>query len=47
MTTPAYILRLREHVGHDLLLLPGASGVVRDVSFQTSRANVSRETTWP
>jgi 8-oxo-dGTP diphosphatase len=26
---PPYVARLRAHVGHDLLLLPGASGVVR------------------
>jgi 8-oxo-dGTP diphosphatase len=30
MAISPYITRLREHVGHDLLLLPGASGVVRD-----------------
>ena len=28
MPTPQYILDLREHVGHALLLLPGVSGVV-------------------
>jgi len=30
MAISPYITRLREFVGHDLLLLPGASGVVRD-----------------
>lgn len=30
MAISPYIARLREHVGHDLLLLPGASAVVRD-----------------
>lgn len=30
MAISPYITRLREHVGHDLLLLPGASAVVRD-----------------
>jgi 8-oxo-dGTP diphosphatase len=30
MAISPYITRLRAHVGHDLLLLPGASAVVRD-----------------
>jgi 8-oxo-dGTP pyrophosphatase MutT (NUDIX family) len=30
MTTPAYVLRLREHVGHDLLLLPVAAALIHD-----------------
>jgi 8-oxo-dGTP diphosphatase len=30
MAISPYITRLREYVGHDLLLLPGASAVVRD-----------------
>ena len=28
MPTPQYILRIREKIGHDLMLLPGVSGVV-------------------
>ena len=30
MPVSPYVARLRAHVGHDLLLLPGVSGVVRD-----------------
>ncbi|MER6591308.1 NUDIX domain-containing protein [Micromonospora purpureochromogenes] len=30
MPVPSYVTRLRAHIGHDLLLLPGVSGVVRD-----------------
>ncbi|SCF20551.1 NUDIX hydrolase [Micromonospora mirobrigensis] len=30
MTISPYIARLRAHIGHDLLLLPGVSAVVRD-----------------
>ncbi len=30
MPVPEYVTRLREHIGHDLLLLPGAGAVVRD-----------------
>lgn len=30
MAASPYVLKLRVHVGHDLLLLPGASAVVRD-----------------
>jgi 8-oxo-dGTP pyrophosphatase MutT (NUDIX family) len=30
MTTPLHILRLREHVGHDLLLLPVAAALIHD-----------------
>ena len=30
MPTPSYILQLRQHHGHDLLLLPGVSAVVLD-----------------
>lgn len=30
MTTPAYVLRLREHVGHDLLLLPVVAALIHD-----------------
>lgn len=28
MPTPPYILELREHIGHELLLLPGVAAVV-------------------
>ncbi|MFV2114632.1 hypothetical protein ACFHW0_20170 [Micromonospora sp. LOL_025] len=30
MAVSPYVARLRAHVGHDLLLLPGVSAVVRD-----------------
>jgi len=30
MPASPYVTRLREHIGHDLLLLPGVSAVVRD-----------------
>src|SRR6186997_2370695 len=30
MAASPYVTKLRAHVGHDLLLLPGASAVVRD-----------------
>ncbi|MEU1604636.1 NUDIX domain-containing protein [Micromonospora matsumotoense] len=30
MAVSPYIVKLRAHVGHDLLLLPGVTGVVRD-----------------
>lgn len=30
MPVPEYITRMRQHIGHDLLLLPGAGAVVRD-----------------
>ncbi|WP_433290928.1 NUDIX hydrolase [Actinoplanes sp. CA-030573] len=30
MPASPYVTRLRAHIGHDLLLLPGASAVVRD-----------------
>ncbi|MEU8816905.1 NUDIX domain-containing protein [Actinoplanes sp. NPDC048796] len=30
MAVSEYVSKLRAHVGHELLLLPGASGVVRD-----------------
>jgi 8-oxo-dGTP diphosphatase len=30
MAASPYVLKLRAHVGHDLLLLPGVSAVVRD-----------------
>ncbi|WP_250003694.1 NUDIX domain-containing protein [Actinoplanes sp. M2I2] len=30
MPVPEYVTRMREHIGHDLLLLPGAGAVVRD-----------------
>jgi len=30
MTTPLHIVRLREHVGHDLLLLPVAAALIHD-----------------
>ena len=30
MPVPDYVTRMREHIGHDLLLLPGAGAVVRD-----------------
>ena len=30
MPVPDYVTRMRAHIGHDLLLLPGASAVVRD-----------------
>ena len=30
MPVPEYVTRMRAHIGHDLLLLPGASAVVRD-----------------
>ena len=30
MPVPEYVTRMRKHIGHDLLLLPGAGAVVRD-----------------
>ncbi|XVV17455.1 NUDIX hydrolase [Actinoplanes sp. CA-131856] len=30
MPVPEYVTKMRAHIGHDLLLLPGASAVVRD-----------------
>ncbi|MEV4346698.1 NUDIX domain-containing protein [Actinoplanes sp. NPDC049596] len=30
MPVPEYVVKMRAHVGHDLLLLPGAGAVVRD-----------------
>ena len=30
MPVPDYVTRMRAHIGHDLLLLPGAGAVVRD-----------------
>ena len=30
MPLPPYVARLRAHIGHDLLMLPSATGVVRD-----------------
>jgi 8-oxo-dGTP diphosphatase len=30
MPVPEYVTRMREHIGHDLLLLPGVGAVVRD-----------------
>lgn len=30
MPIPPYVARLRQHVGHDLLLLPAAAAIIRD-----------------
>jgi 8-oxo-dGTP diphosphatase len=35
--TPTYILELRQHVGHELLLLPGVSAVVLDRAGEGQR----------
>ncbi|TDB77503.1 NUDIX domain-containing protein [Micromonospora sp. KC721] len=39
MPVPAYVAELRAHIGHDLLLLPGVSAVVRD---ETGRVLLAR-----
>jgi 8-oxo-dGTP diphosphatase len=46
MAVSPYITRLRGHIGHDLLLLPGVSAVVRDDSGRVLLARRSDNGRW-
>ncbi|MEH0938124.1 NUDIX hydrolase [Micromonospora psammae] len=46
MDVPAYVSKLRAHVGHDLLLLPGVSAVVRDDAGRVLLARRSDNGRW-
>jgi len=46
MPVSPYITRLRTHIGHDLLLLPGVSAVVRNARGQVLCARRSDNGRW-
>ena len=46
MAISPYVTRLRAHVGHDLLLLPGVSAVVRNAGGQVLLARRSDNGCW-
>ena len=46
MAVPPYVARLRAHIGHDLLLLPGVTAVVRDDAGRVLLARRSDNGHW-
>jgi 8-oxo-dGTP pyrophosphatase MutT (NUDIX family) len=46
MSTPEFILHLREKIGHDLLWLPGVTGVVFDASGRVLLVRRSDDNQW-